>query len=897
MKRSLQTLFGVLMAVWMCLPFSGKAAEGRDNRHNSVSLLKLPALAVNGAQGVSAPYAGRIGNSLVVAGGCNFPDRPAAEGGVKQYYQSIFSLEQPLSGEGGWREVGSLSVAAAYGVSAVTPQGLLCVGGTDGERSLRDVWLLHEVNGRIETKTLAPLPVALDNMAGAVGGGYLYVAGGQCDGVPQRKAFRLALDTEGATWEALPDFPGEARVQPVAGVQTDGTGSCFYLMGGYAPASAETGDSCVVHTDGLRYDPRSGTWHAVAPIQPDGEQQPRALIGAAGMASGSAHLIFVGGVDGSRFREALNRPLYIRQAQAAGDDALVRKLRADSAAYLSHPDAWYRFNDELLIYHTLTDSWVTEARFKELARAGAAWVAYDSDWILVNGECKPGVRSADVSVIKMERRTDFGWLNWTVLLLYLAGMLLLGYYFMRREASSEDFFKGGGRIPWWAAGISIYATMLSAITYMAIPAKAFATDWTYYPMLVMIMVVSFPVIKYYLPFFRRLNVTSAYEYLERRFNYATRLMASSLFIVFMVARMALVLYLPSLALTTVTGIDIYTCIVLMGLITIIYCTMGGVEAVVWGDVVQGIILVGGALFAAVYLMVNTDGGVGAFMEIGVANDKFRLFDWSLDWTKATFWVVILGGLANNLISYTSDQTVIQRYLTTKDERSAGRGILMNGLMSVFISVAFYAIGTGLYTFFKTHPAELDYTMTNADAIFPFFMMSQMPAGLAGLLIAAIFAATMSTISSNINSISTAFSVDIYKHFVPGVTDKKMLQVARTTGIVTGVIGIGLAILMATWSILSLLDYFNTILGLLSSGLGGLFLMGIFFDRIGARPALIGFLAGTAVVFALNAYTDISFLLFGFIGMVVSVLVAWVVSYLMPDDRKRAGLTWKQLNHK
>ena len=125
----------------------------------------------------------------------------------------------------------------------------------------------------------------------------------------------------------------------------------------------------------------------------------------------------------------------------------------------------------------------------------------------------------------------------------------------------------------------------------------------------------------------------------------------------------------------------------------------------------------------------------------------------------------------------------------------------------------------------------------------------------------------------------------------------MLQVARTTGIVTGVIGIGLAILMATWSILSLLDYFNTILGLLSSGLGGLFLMGIFFDRIGARPALIGFLAGTAVVFALNAYTDVSFLLFGFIGMVVSVLVAWVVSYLMPDHRKRAGLTWKQLNHK
>ena len=157
--------------------------------------------------------------------------------------------------------------------------------------------------------------------------------------------------------------------------------------------------------------------------------------------------------------------------------------------------------------------------------------------------------------------------------------------------------KGGGRIPWWAAGISIYATMLSAITYMAYPAKTFATNWTYYPMLVTILIVSFPVIRYYLPFFRRLNVTSAYEYLEHRFNAPLRLMASALFIIFMVARMALVLYLPSLALTAVTGIDIYICIVLMALITIVYCTMGGVEAVVWGDVVQGIILVGGAFLA------------------------------------------------------------------------------------------------------------------------------------------------------------------------------------------------------------------------------------------------------------------------------------------------------------
>lgn len=226
-------------------------------------------------------------------------------------------------------------------------------------------------------------------------------------------------------------------------------------------------------------------------------------------------------------------------------------------------------------------------------------------------------------------------------------------------------------------------------------------------------------------------------------------------------------------------------------------------------------------------------------------------------------------------------------MTTKDEKGAARGILMNGLMSVFISVSFYFIGTGLYTFYKTHPAELDYTMAKSDAIFPFFMTSQMPAGLAGLLIAAIFAATMSTISSNINSISTAFSVDFYKRFRSSASDKSMLSVARWSCMIAGLTGMALALLMATWEILSLLDYFNTILGLLSSGLGGLFFMGIFCRRIGGRAAMAGFVAGEAVVFWMYAYTPVSFLLFGFIGMAVSVAVALLLSYLpgMKADRE------------
>ena len=888
MKKLLSLIFIVLCSLTI---LQAQESQTQDNKYNSVTYHSLPPLSVGGTQGVSAPYAGIIDEKIIVAGGCNFPATPAAEGGSKKFYADIHLFDGKS-----WQKVGELPQAAAYGVGVSVPDGLICIGGTDGNKSLTEVWHISLENGKTKAKQLSTLPVALDNMAGAYGNGYIYVAGGQTDGKASSAAFRMKYPEEN-TWQALPEMPGAARIQPVGVVQTASTGACFYLMGGYQPASdTEKG---FAHTDGLVYNPQTGTWKNTAPIQPFGKGEPITLVGAQGVPSGCAHIVFFGGVNRHIFTEAINRPFEISRLESETSEEKPRlsELREQMSLYMTHPAEWYQFNDELIIYHTITDTWVRESRSPLLARAGAAVVPYDGNWVVINGESKPGVRASEVTAVTMTARPDFGWLNWTVLALYLLGMLALGFYFMKREGNSDDFFKGGGRIPWWAAGISIYATMLSAITYMAYPAKAYATDWTYYPMLITILLVSFPVIRYYLPFFRRLNVTSAYEYLERRFNASTRLMASALFIVFMVARMALVLYLPSLALTAVTGIDIYTCIILMGIITIAYCTMGGVEAVVWGDVVQGIILVGGAVFAVGYLAIGTEGGVSSFFDIAMTDGKFRLFDWSLDYRSATFWVIIIGGMANNLISYTSDQTVIQRYLTTKDEGSARRSILMNGAMSVFISVAFFAIGAGLYTFFKTHPAELDYTMAKADIIFPFFMMSQLPAGVAGLLIAAIFAATMSTISSNINSVATAFSVDFYKRWRPQSTDYSVLKVARYACFVSGIIGMGIALLMATWEILSLLDFFQEILGLLSSGLGGLFLMGIFFPRIGGKAALVGFCSGVLAVFLTKYYTETSFLLYGAIGMVVSVMVGWIFSFILKESTDLKGLTWKTLEQK
>ena len=804
---------------------------------------------------VSGHFAGIVDGQLTTWGGCNFPDVPCADGGQKVYYPK------------------------AYGASVAVPEGTVYIGGQGplpapplgeclnaAEIKSDNECLLVAMSSPPKGEAgrgLPPLPKGLDNFAACYGTDRIFVAGGQTDGIPNRDV--LALDwPDGKEWVKLCELPDEGRLQPCMAVQNAPEGKALYIFGGYKSeerrVKGEESNNAQVYTYGLKLNLKTLEWQetsaAVLPLKGVGGSV--ALVGSCCTPCGYSHILFFGGVNHDIFLSA------IRGEQ----DSL----------YLRHEPSWYKFRSEVLAYHTITDSWTTLQGDSLPARAGAVLTPFEGGWYYSGGETMPGIRSADIYRIETRHYTHFGTANWTVLALYLLAMLGMGIYFMKRENGADDFFKGGGRIPWWAAGISIYATMLSAITYMAIPAKAYATDWTYYPMLWMIPVVGIPVIHYYLPYFRRLKAASAYAILEERFNLATRMMASTLFCIFMVARMALVMYLPSLALTAVTGIDIYLCIILMGLVTIVYCTMGGVEAVIWGDVVQGCILVGGAIFAAVYLWAGTEGGFSGAWQLAIDNDKMRLFVWSLDYRRVTFWVAIIGGgIANNLISYTSDQTVIQRYMTTKDEKSAGRSILVNGFMSVCISVAFYFIGTGLYTFYKTHPQSLDITTAHADAIFPYFMMSQMPAGIAGLLIAAIFAATMSTISSNINSVSTAFSVDFIQRFRPRTSDVALLRTARWTCVVSGLIGLGIALLMATWDIASLLDYFNTILGLLTSGLGGLFVMAVFFPRIKGRAALTGFIAGEAAVFLMWLFTDVNFFLFGAAGIVVSVITALMLS--------------------
>lgn len=845
-----------LVLIQLSLPSMAKKEYRNDFHWNEIA--SLPVGGNSATQlGVAYPFAGSSKGAIIVVGGYGL----SIDGVTKLYDNSIYVLPESASE---WIVSGKYEYSVASGASVSIPDGLLCIGGTNNEGSFSRVNLLSwsSKTSQVNITEYPSLPFTLSECSATIIGSVVYLAGGYVDGQPSNKFMMLDLSKRGSNnfnWQILPDYPGESRLQPTVVSQSGSENANVYIFGGYNMQGGNISDR--VGKTGLVYNTTTKAWKSTTTTA-YGDVKNVSLTNASAVALGNSHILLIGG------RATLN----------SGDEE-----------YTS------------LVYNTITDSWA-KGDNKEITTKGASAFLLQKDIIVIDGYGHRDQRS-DSSVARsgaifrgrVYNRPIFGFVNWTVLALYMLGMLYMGYYFMRKSSNStEDFFKGGGNIPWWAAGISIFATMLSAITFMAVPAKSFATDWRYFPMVVTILIMAFPVVRYFLPFFRRLNVTTAYEYLEKRFSYGVRLLASSLFIIFMLARMALALFLPSLALTTVTGIDIYLCIILMGVITLIYCTMGGAEAVVWSDVVQGIILFGGALFVAIYLVLNIPGGVSTMIDITVTEDKMRMFDFTFSWSNPTFYVIILGGLANNLISYSSDQTVIQRYITTSSEKEAGKSIIMNGFLSVFVSLIFYFIGTGLYSFYKTHPESTNFMMQNTDSIFPHFIMAEIPVGFAGLIIAAIFAATMSTVSSNVNSLSTAYTVDIYRHFSKNASDAKEVSVARLAGLVMGGLGIGIAILMATMNILSLFDFFNFLLGLLSSGIAALFLIGIFMPNIGAKSAMGGFILGNAGLVLISSYTDISFWLYGSIGIVLTIGFSLLFSLIFKNNKDINGFTWKTL---
>ncbi len=815
--------------------------------------------AAGGHTGVAGAFVGNIDNMVIFAGGSDFPDGAPWEKGVKKYYDDVYLYD----GKACVKAEGKLPVALGNGCAASVGKQIFCFGGNNSARASSAVYCI-KLNGKaVKIDSVAALPVNFKAAACVSHKNEIYV-----HGTEEGANVLYRFSPSSLTWKALESCPDRTISEGCNLVyQHNGREEAIYLIGGRGYDS----DGLYISSKMWVYLPVQNKWEAKTDISIDGEAAP--LMYATAVQYGSSHILVFGGDDGKEF---VRRAGLEKEIAATSDkdekEALQKEL---ASAFTGHQG----FSSKVLAYHTITDTWIVLEEFGNGLPAVTTAVKAGDKVIIPCGEAKPGVREGGIYEIKIRDEVKFGWVNYTVLVIYLLGMLGIGFYFSKKTKNTEQFFKGGSRIPWWAAGISIFATALSAITFLSIPAKAYMADWGMFMFNMTIIMIVPVIIHFYLPFFRKLNVASAYQYLEERFSSPVRYLASLFFCLFMFARVAIVLFLPSLALNAVTGLNIYLCIIFMGLVTIIYCTMGGIEAVVWGDVVQGIILVGGAVVALVWLVLGVDGGAGKVMEIALDEQKFNILDFSFDWTKPVFWVTVFGGLANQLLTYSSDQSVVQRYITVKDTAGTKKGLWLNGILSIPIALIFFSIGTGLYAFFKTHPEMLNVGMSNTDSIFPHYIMCDIPAGIAGLIIAAIFAAAMSTLSSNINSTSTVMTEDFYSKFFPGVSDKKKMSFARWTGVILGLFGIVMAIVLATTDIASLWDQFNFFLGLLTSGVGGLFMMGIFTKRIGTRSALTGFAGSIIILLACKGYSHVSVTLYGFIGLVSSFVIAYLTSFI------------------
>ncbi len=820
----------------------------------SVKAVKAPGLPFESGHGTAGAYIGAIdGSTVLIAGGSDFETLRPWEGGRKTFFSDIFVLTKE---EGAYKTApagASLPVGMGNGCAVVYGKSLYCLGGLSQDGYISDIIAVSKASGGYTAEVVGKLPEGFRANAAAVWKGSIYVHGAAAGA---NALYRYS--PEGGTWTQLSGCP--ARVLEEGSTLTyqhNGREAALYLIGGRGTDS----EGLFIADRVWEYLPIRDSWEPKAAFT-DGAE-PLQLMYSAACAYGSAHVLVFGGDDGVEFRH--------RQA-LEGDPAAADELRA---AFESHPG----FSDKVFAYHAITDTWTVLDSADFTLPAVTTAVLSGGRVLLISGEQRPGVRSDAIVEMQVTDQVSFGWINYAVVILYLLGMLGVGFYFSRKNNSTDKFFKGGGSIPWWAAGISIFATALSAITFLSIPAKAYAADWKMFMFNMTILMIVPVVINYYLPLVKKLNVASVYQYLEERFSSPVRNLASAFFCLFMFARVAIVLFLPSLALNAVTGLNIYLCITLMGVVTIIYCTMGGIEAVVWGDVIQGFLLVGGALLSLIWIIHGIDGGLGGMITIAVEDSKFNIFDLRWDLTQPVFWVAIIGGFANQLLTYTSDQSVVQKYLTVKDSSGAKKGIWLNGILAVPIAFLFFGIGTGMYVFFKGHPDMLNVGMSNTDSIFPHYMMCQLPVGLAGLLIAAVFAAAMSTLASNINSSTTVMSEDFYSKIVPGCTDRQKVKFAKIAGVVVGGLGVVMALALATFDIASLWDQFNFFLGLLTSGLGGLFMMGVFTKRIGTRAALTGFVGSIAVLLACSAWTSITSILYGFIGLMSCFIIGLASSFI------------------
>ncbi len=495
-------------------------------------------------------------------------------------------------------------------------------------------------------------------------------------------------------------------------------------------------------------------------------------------------------------------------------------------------------------------------------------------------------------------------LDLLIIVFYLLAMIGIGVYFSKKNKSSAQFTTASGAIPGWALGLSFYATFLSAITFLGDPGKSFGANWNPFVFSLSIPLAAIVATKWVVPFYRKSGEISAYTHLEKRFGGWARTYAMLCFILTQLARMGTIFYGIALTLHALTGIDMRLIIIVAGLCIILYTVLGGMEAVIWTEVIQAILKTLGAGMILYLITLKTP--ISSIIETGLREDKFSLGTFSLDFQTSSFWVILLYGFFINLTNFGIDQNYIQRYHTASNPRDAGMSIWLCVLYYVPVSFLFFFIGTALYAFYgenpelimelkqqvsmeKNIPLEALKANDYGDRVLPFFMKTQIPTGFLGLLVAALMSAGMSTMSSGMNSSATVFLKDIYLRYVnPFADEKKQFRVLLFATACMGSLGIVFGISMI--GVKSLLDVWWKLSGIFAGGMLGIFLLGLLAKKVTNFEAKIAAFLGLVLIAfmsfkdSLPAYLQIP--LEGKMTVVLGTLSIVGIGYFLSKIRSR-----------
>jgi len=489
------------------------------------------------------------------------------------------------------------------------------------------------------------------------------------------------------------------------------------------------------------------------------------------------------------------------------------------------------------------------------------------------------------------------WVDFGVVCAYVLGLTAMGLRFSARQTSTARYFTAKRSVPSWALGISFLSAMITSVTFIAYPGAAYAQDWSLlipgFLLLVVLALVGFIVI----PFYRRTVGMSAFEYFGKRFGRPTRIYASLAFTLVHFSKMGMVFYLLALTVNSMTGWKIDQVILVSGLLTVLYTLKGGFEAVVWTEVLQGVVLWTGILLCLGYLLLLPPGGPAAVFHLAAEKNKIAFGSAAFDFSQPTVWVLIVYGFFWYLQRYTTDQTLVQRYLAAKSDRAAVKGVAMGALLSVPVWTLFMLIGTCTWAFYRLTGERLPAYASKADQAFPHFLSTHLPAGVAGLVMAALIGSAMCALASDLNAFASVGVEDIYRVLRPASADERRLRVAKYVVTATGLLCIATALVLAHTDAPALSLWFSAS-AIVSGGLAGLFLLAFGTRRATSRGvywgigACVAFTAWATLTLAPAHVVNLGRFNFpwhdymiGAAGNVVLLVVGYVASLLSSSTRR------------